>query len=247
MASADEHGNVNFLYGYETGGIVRWIVTFIGAPQGISFAREEEMPIEPFLKYLKKLQDKEPDSFVRAEVPAEYARWRISEAVGRTKALPPTIAYWRTKLDGASPMPHPSEDLPRAGTAEEIRELPLRHPATVIWRLSLGATVLAVDALVAAVRGDSEKSEETFRNSPELAAAQSVAFTDEVVQDHVQRLLDLGYVLHLRGRAESALVLAAADDLRAHGGESQYARCLFDKTMYLLIQALQENKGVEPE
>jgi hypothetical protein len=82
--------------------------------------------------------------------------------------------------------------------------------------------------------------EEELRERVETSHAEVIrtVFHQGMIDDHVARLLDLGYLLHLRGRPGSDVVLAAADDLRKRGADSPYAGALLDKTLVILVETL---------
>ena len=71
------------------------------------------------------------------------------------------------------------------------------------WRLELGSLTSALDSFLKnhANKATSEEIGEIEWWNTILAADREQLFTDETIEDHGSRLLDLAYVMHLRSDA----------------------------------------------
>jgi hypothetical protein len=243
LVSADAAGDSVVTYGYEQKGRVRWLVAHVNGQHGVTRAREEDVTLDEALAQAERSRASDPAPFVAAEVPAEYALGRIAQAVARTRmGLPPVVAFWRAALPKEWPGEHPAEALPRDhATEDDRRNAAIATDATLSWRLELGVATPVLEELQRVY--NETRDEEARREATEelIASTRERIFTPEVVEEHAGRLLDLAYLLHLRGHPGGGILLAAADDLRERGPESDYAKALLDKTVVLLVETLRRS------
>jgi hypothetical protein len=242
LVSADVHGDTPITYALETKGRVRWLTAYVNDRKGIVGAGEETTAAGEAENKLARLRKGAFKPYVGAEIPAEYALSRIAAALAAhpTARVPAAIAYWRSQLDRAAPMEHPALSIPAStATSEERRAVVIDMDATIIWRLELGTATPVLKELYEAQQSRLELSEEqrTARVQAILSAARTDLFSLEVLCDHRIRLLDLAYVMHLKGQDAGRLV-ATVNDLDANGPESDYAKALLDKTMVMLVETM---------
>jgi len=245
MVSADASGDSVVTYGVEERGRVRWLVAHLNGARGVTRAGEEEQPLDRARAHVERLRQTDPRPFVSAEVPADFALGRIAEAVrGAKSGLPSVIAFWRGRLDGAPVVPHPGEKLPRAAdtTSEDRRRAALAMDESLLWRLELGVASPVLRELQAVRAEAVDADDRKAKTEAAITRVRAQLFTPEVRLDHETRLLDLAYLLHLRGREGSPLLLAALDDLRERGADSDYARGVLDKTVVLLVNTLEAGR-----
>jgi hypothetical protein len=245
LVSADGRGDGVVSYGIQEGKRVRWIVCHINGRMGVTDASEEDFSLEDSKIRVKNLMESEPRPFLSAPIDPDLAIGMVAEAVENTKGtLPPVVAYWRSRLRNVKMPPHPAEALPREETDEGTRRrVPMMMDATLLWRLELGVAAPLLRDLYEAQMDDSlSDDEKNARTDAALEATRATAFTPGVLRDHEQRLLNLAYILHLRGEGGSGLLLSTLDDLRAKGPQSDYAIGMMDKTVVLLAQTLREQE-----
>ncbi|MGV3618703.1 MAG: hypothetical protein ACO1SV_25555 [Fimbriimonas sp.] len=250
LVSADGRGDAVVSYGMQEGKRVRWLVCHINGARGVTDAAEEDFSLDESHLRVKRLMESAPKPFVSAPIAPELAIGMVADAVARTKGtMPPVVAYWRSRLRDVEMPPHPGETLPREETDERARRrVPMMMDATLLWRLELGvAAPLLRDLYEAQMDEALSEDEKNERTDAALAAARETAFTPDILRDHEQRLLNLAYVLHLRGEEGSGTLLNTLDDLRAKGPQSDYAIGMMDKTVVLLAETLRESAGSRPE
>lgn len=240
LTSADATGDSIVTYACESGDKVRVLMAHVNGELGVTRASEDEHFRDAGLSRMEAFRQLDPKPYVHAEIPAAFAKWRIAEGMKHCRGhIPPTLAYWRGTLDKAEPTAHPAEALPRGASDEELYQIPLTNSAAVAWRLELGNAAPLIERMYE-LQNQPDASDDALKPQVDAARAEAAkeVFTPGLISDHVSRLLDLGYLLHLRGRPGADTVLAAADDLKVRGSDSPYARALLDKTMVILVESL---------
>jgi len=156
------------------------------------------------------------------------------------------MAYWRGSLPKEFSDSHPADTFPRS--AEEYPDL--RHVVAKIraaspWRLELGALSQALEEFLEqhAKTLTPEQSNDIEWWKIVLRPHRELLFTPEVIEDHRIRLLDVAFLMHLKGETQVNEVLAVADDLKEHGPESAYAQWITSKTLLLLFDTLSREEA----
>ena len=248
MVSPDAGGDRVITYGLESRGRVAWLIAHFTSRDGITKAIEDTTTVDESHIRVMRLRKLEPAPGISSEVPVEYALERLAQAVSITKSMPPVMAYWRASLPKEYAATHPADSLPRSLESS----LDLRHVISTIrpaapWRLELGSLSGALEAFLEehAKTLTAEQSNDIEWWNVVLRPHREVLFTPEVIEDHRGRLLDVAYLMQLKGEAQVAEVLAVADDLQANGPDSAYAQWITSKTLLLLFDTLsrEEAKG----
>ncbi|HEY0868434.1 MAG TPA: hypothetical protein VGE01_13700 [Fimbriimonas sp.] len=242
MVSADAQGDTTVVYAYQRDRKVRWLLARINETLGVVGAKEEECAAEEAEAKAARYAESRVFPSVMAEVPAPFARWRLKRALALNRnGAPTTIAYWRSHLEQASEVPHPALELPRqAATEDDLRTTAVGMDPTLMWRLELGAATPLLRSLQEAHLDRAEISENDRRTRTDaiIDEARNEAFNEIAIQDHATRLLDLAYLLDRAGQAGSGLLMAAYDELRERGCDSQYARGVMDKTVVIYVETM---------
>jgi hypothetical protein len=249
MMSSDARGDTPITYGFEEKGRVRWLTAYVNEGTGITNASEEDMTPDEAEARLRQLRTASAKPYVSSEIPAEYALSRLARALKRHAGpTPMAIAYWRTILSQAAEMPHPSDQLKATETTEtERKQSTVLLDSTLMWRLELGLAMPLMQELYEAEQRGEGADEDARRERTQaiFADARKQLFTETVIADHLMRLRDLAYLIHLHGGPETGLLLSAAQDLEGRGPDSDYARGLLDKTVVLLVQTMRQSAEKE--
>ncbi len=244
MVSPESAGESVLTYGREDKGRVAWLIAHLSPREGITQALEDTTTLDETQARIRRLRGLQPSPSLSAEVPVDFALNRLAVAAESTKVLPPILAYWRALLPREPDRTHPAESLPRASsTPDQLRDFLVKFKPLRFWRLELGSVVPALEAFIEA-HGDKATSEETGDSEwwgNTLTADRAKLFTDDLIEDHRSRLLDLAYVVHLKQGHESATLLALADDLRVNGPESAYAKLITTKSLIFLFEILKRS------
>jgi|GEM_PF-1497430 len=250
MLSADSRGDTPLTYGFEDKGRVRWLTAYINEARGITHASEESMTSDEGQNRLKVLRASQAPPYISAEIEARYALSRLRRALAKNRpgTLPSAIAYWRSAIDKAEDLPHPSLELKAAKTKpkERSEDILLMDP-TLSWRLELGAATPILERMYEAQQAHKDEGEEAKTQATKEAgeAARKIVITPEVVADHAMRLRDLAVLLNKTGDESFAKVLAAAEELEKKGPDSEYAKGLVDKTVVILVETMKRSSEGE--
>jgi hypothetical protein len=248
MVSPDGAGDAIITYGKEERNRVSWLIAHFTRRDGITRAIEDTMTMDELHVRLMRMRNLSPSPSICAEVPVSFALSRLAEAVSITKSLPPVMAYWRGGLPKEFSVDHPADQLPRLQpSGQDLRKLIVAIKPANIWRLELGAMAPALEEFLE--KYAKETTEEQFNSidwwSNILAPRREELFSSEVIEDHLTRLLDVAYLLHLKADAQVTDVLAVADDLREKGPHSAYAQWIASKTLILLFETLRQDDAKE--
>ena len=246
MLSADARGDTPLTYGFEDKGRVRWLTAYINEARGLTHASEESMTPEEGENRLKVLRISQAPPYLSVEIEPKYALSRLKRALAQNKpgTVPAAIAYWRSTLEKAEDLPHPSLELKAGKTKPKERsEDILLMDSTLSWRLELGAATPILERMYEAQQANKEASEEVKTEATKAAGAEArkEVVTPEVVADHAMRLRDLAFLMHRLGDENHGKVLAAAEELEKKGPESEYAKGLVDKTVVILVETMRKN------
>lgn len=240
MMGPDGAGDTVLTYGREEKGRVGWLTAHLTWREGITRAIEDTTTVDEAQPRLLRLRALSPEPLLSVEVPVDYALERLAQTVARTKSLPPVMAYWRALLPKQFNSRHPAEDLPRLpGVVDLAAALRDIEPMSQ-WRLELGAVspMLTEDFLKQAERSGSKELKEVEWWRAALSAERDRLFTNEVLEDHRNRLLDLAYIMNLRSDIDAGKVLRLADNLVADGAHSAYAEWMATRTFVVLVDLL---------
>jgi hypothetical protein len=158
------------------------------------------------------------------------------------------MAYWRALIPKEVPSDHPAEGLPRLKeTLQDPHKTITGQQMLAYWRLELGSLAPALDNFLKtqAENASSENINDLEWWNNVLAADRELLFPAEAVEDHRMRLLDLAYVMHLKGEPGVGEVLAIADDLGDRKHESAYAKSMTTKTFLLLFETIRRQNAPE--
>ncbi len=248
LSTADSRGATAAAIGVQRGEKVRWLAAIFDG-SGILSAEESECAPEDADRHLEKLRSAFEEASPSAACDADYLRWRLAQtlrAMGDRPA-PSRLAYWRAWLLDAEHVPHPSESISHeTSPEEEVRALIFEGPGAGL-RLELGLVTPVVAQLHKAETEDDALSDEKKKKRAEsiLAKARSELFGTELIARHSLLLRDLGYVLHERGESRWEAALSAAKDLEDAGPESEYAKALLAKTVFLLVESWRRRASEE--
>jgi len=245
MLSADARGDTPITYGFEDKGKVRWLTVYVNETRGLTHAGEESMSVDEGQTRLKVLRISQSPPYLSAEIEPRYALSRIKAALAKNRpgTVPAAIAYWRSVIDKAESLPHPSKTLkaPKTKASERSEEVLLLDP-TMSWRLELGAATPILERMYEAQQASKDGSEEEKVAATKAAGEEGrkTVVTADVVADHATRLRDLAWLMHLQGNDQWGKALAAAEELEKKGAESEYAKGLVDKTVVILVETMKE-------
>lgn len=251
MLTADARGDTPITYGFEDKGKVRWLTAYVNETRGLTHAGEESMTPEDGETRLKVLRISQSPPYLSAEIEPRYALSRIKAALAKNKpgTVPAAIAYWRSVIDKAETLPHPSKELkaPKTKASERSEEVLLMDP-TMSWRLELGAATPILERMYEAQQAHKDEPEDAKKAATKVAGAEGrlAVVTADVVADHATRLRDLAWIMHLQGNDQWGKALAAAEELEKKGAESEYAKGLVGKTVVILIETMKE-KGARDD
>jgi len=250
MISADGRGDVPITFGHWHGDRYRWLTTYINELRGVVRASDESMSADDADRRIRVLRISHAPPFVSAEVDPNMAAWRIRRALVKNGpgTLPECIARWRTLLDKAEEVAHPSLSLQgTAMTAKERSEDVLLRESTYGWRIELGAATPILDRMYEAQQATKEQGEEAQKAALKVAGDEARKFvvTEKVIADHVMRLRDLAWLMHLNGQPEFGQILAAAEELESKGADSEYAKVLVDKTIVVYFEMMRDKGELE--
>lgn len=249
LASADGEGCSWVVYGQQAGDKVLWLEAVLHEQDGIVDAAEGSTPLDQAATTLERYRRTPRAPIACGPCPPEYVLWRIARAAGRQKGRAPSVvAYWGRMLARAGEHAHPAESLVPAEATEKQRfQLALEALPALPWRLELGAaTPLLVD-LYEDREAHQERGEEETQTARDaiVAGRRAELFTPDVVADHALRLRDLAWITHSRAPEDASIILATAIDLEARGPESDYARAVLEKTLYMLYESMREARERE--
>lgn len=243
MLSADSRGDTPITYGSEDKGRVRWLTAYVNETKGITRASEDSMSSAEGHARLQLLRSSEARPYLSAEIDPAYALWRFKRALSKNRpgSTPPAIAYWRSVIEKATELPHPSKELKATKTkaSERSEEILLMDP-TLAWRLELGAATPILEQMYEAQQANAEASEDEKKAATKKAGeeARKMVITPEIVADHAMRLRDLAWLMHLKGDEQAGKVLSAAEELEKKGADSEYAKGLVDKTVVIYVESM---------
>jgi len=248
MVSPDGAGDTVVTFGREERGRVAWLIVHLTSREGITRAIEDTTTFDEAQTRLVRLRNMTPTPCVSAEVPVDFALSRISQSVAMTKSMPPVMAYWRAMLPKDPLQIHPALELPRRSEAlQDLQKVLTGLKPITFWRLELGSLAPALEEFLKshADQATSENINDREWWSKVLAGDRDQLFSEDVIEDHRLRLLDLAYILHLRGDSQSDDVIALVDDLEANGAHSTYAVWMTSKTFLLLFETLRRQGATE--
>ena len=240
MVSSDGLGDSVITYGREEKGRVHWLVTHINFRTGVTRAVEDTTTLDEAHTKLIRLRNMVPTPYVSAEIPVDYALSRLAHAVSITKSLPPIMAYWRASLPKEIIAGHPTDGISRRKlTDEAFVQFMNEDNSTQSWRLEMGSLAPTIVEL-------SNDRTEGDENSPIVAekwqaimeTARKQLFTDEVIEDHRMRLLDLAYLYTRKEMGVAETVLAMADNLLELGPDSFYAKQIANRSLMVYLHTL---------
>lgn len=245
MMSADAIGDTPITYGMPSGGRYRWLTAYVHETKGITRASDETMSLEEAEKRRERLKEASRPPYLSSEIEPEFALWRIKRALAKNKTgtVPEAIAFWRSAIDKASEVAHPSLALKASKTkATERAEDILLMDSTLSWRLELGAATPILESMYQAQSASSDQDEEAQKAAVREAGveARRTVLTPEMVAEHAMRLRDLAYLMHLKGDETDGKVLSSAVELEKLGPESEYAKGLIDKTVVVYVESMKQ-------
>jgi hypothetical protein len=201
------------------------------------------MSVEEGKKRAEMLRTAVAPPFLSAEIDPRFALSRIKSALGKNRAgtIPDAIAFWRSTIDRAADVPHPSKDLKAAKTKPSERaEDVLLMDATMSWRIELGAATPIMERMYEAQQAAKDLDEDGQKSAVREAGvtARKEVLTPEIIAEHVMRLRDLAHLLHIKGDDSFGKVIAAAEELEKKGADSEYAKGLVDKTVVIYVETM---------
>jgi len=240
MVSPDGVGDVVITYCHEERGRVAWLVTHLTSRLGVTSAIEETTTIDDAIVRLMRYQTYAPAPFICSEIPVDFALTRLSKAVSITKSLPPVMAYWRALLPKEVAYEHPSAALARTTIDDQVlREFMANEEAMYGWRLELGTLAPLINEMHEQQADiDPGSPSNADRWLPIFESARRQFFSEAVIEDHRIRLLDLAYLMHLKGNLTASTVLCLADNLQEVGPDSLYARHILNDSLAMYVQTL---------
>jgi hypothetical protein len=243
MMSADAMGDTPITYGMPASGRFRWLTAYVHETKGITRASDETMSLEEAEKRRERLREASRPPYLSAEIEPGFALWRIKRALAKNRpgTIPEAIAFWRSAIDKATEVAHPSAKLKATKTkASERAEDILLMDSTLSWRIELGAATPILEKMYEAQNASKELDEEAQKTAVREAGveARKTVLTPEVLAEHVMRLRDLAYLMHLKGDEGFGKVLSSAAELEKLGTDSEYAKGLIDKTVVVYVEAM---------
>jgi hypothetical protein len=243
MMSADASGDTPITYGVEAGNRFKWITAYVHQSRGIRRASEESMSLDDGRRRIEMLRKSSAPPFLSAEIDPGFALWRIRAALAKNRpgTIPDSIAFWRSAIDRASEVPHPSKALKASKTkpSERAEDVLLMEP-TMSWRIELGAATPIMERMYEAQQASKDLGEESQKEKVREAGveARREVLTDDMISDHIMRLQDLAFLMNLKGDEGYGKVLAAAQELEKKGPDSEYAKGLVDKTVVIYVETM---------
>ena len=246
MVTPDSSGDTVVSFGREERNRIAWLIAHISNREGITKAIEDTTTIDECSARLRRMRNLSPLPSLCAEIPVPYALSRLAEAVSITKSIPPVMAYWRASLPLNPSVAHPGLLLPLKSTSErELRSLISELGPCSHWRLELGAMAPALEDFIEkygkSVTQDQLKDSEWWDKV--MSHHRDSIFSQSLVEDHVLRLLDVAYLLHLKGDPKSRNAIAIMDDLQKNGPTSVYAKWIAPKSLIILFETLRRNSA----
>jgi hypothetical protein len=243
MMSADATGDTPITYGLESGGKFKWLTAYVNEAKGVRRASEDTMSVEDGKKRIELLRKASAPPFLSAEIDPAFALSRIKAALAKNRpgTVPEAIAFWRSTIDRAAEVPHPSMQLKAAKTKPSERaEDVLLMDTTMSWRIELGAATPIMERMYEAQQTAKDLGEDAQKEAVREAGIQArkEVLTTEIIAEHAMRLRDLAYLMHLKGDKDFGKVLAAAEELEKKGAESEYAKGLVDKTVVIYVETM---------
>ena len=250
MMSSDAIGDTPITYGYESGGKFRWLNTYVHETKGLKRASDETMSLEEAKQRIEVLKVASSPPFLSGLVDPAYALWRIKRALAKNKpgTIPQAVAFWRSAIDKATEVAHPTKGLKAGKTkASERAEDILLMDSTLAWRIELGAATPIMEAMYLAQEANKDADEEKQKEAVKEAGveARKSVLTEDILNEHTMRLRDLAFLMHQKGDENYAKVLASVEELEKTGVESEYAKGLVDKTVVIYVETMKktEEKG----
>ncbi len=250
MMSADAIGDTPITYGVESGGKFRWMTAYVHEVHGIRRASDETMSLEAAQERINLLKLASSPPYLSGSLEPKFALWRIKRALAKNKpgTVPPAIAFWRSIIDKATELTHPSKELKAGKTkASERAEDVLLMESTLSWRIELGAATPIMEAMYMAQEANKDADEDKKSLAVKEAGveARKAVLTEEILAEHAMRLRDLAYLMNQRGDETFSKILASAEELEKKGVDSEYAKGLVDKTVVIYVETMKraEEKG----
>ena len=245
MVSADMEGSTLVVYAEETRGNVLWIDANIHENDGIVSAAETSTPVLDAPGMFERVRRTIRSPMVCAEVDPDYALYRIARAARRQRRRAPSVvAYWGSILGRATEVEHPTAALPKPKSTPEQRfQVALEALPALPWRLELGVATPLLMGLYQDRERDPDRTKEELQAARDtlVAAKRAEVFDDAIVADHAMRLRDLAAITTSRAPDEAGHILSAALDLEKRGAESDYARAVMEKTLFMLYETLRRD------
>lgn len=241
LTSPNPLGVSSLTYGRFVGGKYRVLFVEYG-DNAVGNVEESEISLERAAIYVKEAADVQDTSLNFSEVPPDYARWRLNEAIlANRHFLPPTIAYWRTFMERTTITEHPAEALLRLPMSADELTVFMSEITSPPWEIDMDALrPFALELLQKALQSNWNEEELRTIVGEDIEAARDEIISDAVIQAHTRRFLDTAYIWHLHEEPNESFVLAMADDLRAKGTQSVYATVLLHRACKRIMSA-QEN------
>lgn len=249
LVSADVEGCALVIYAEENRGKVLWIDANIHENDGIVSAAETSTPLPDALAMFEDVQRTIRAPMVVAEIDPDYALSRIARATQRqARRTPSVVAYWGGLLAKAPEHVHPSSSMPKPkATAKQRFQIALEVMPALPWRLEFGVATPLLMSLYEDREAAPERSEEDAKTARDtlVSTKRAEVFTEKVIADHAMRLRDLAVITAAHAPEEAAPILSAALDLEKKGSESDYARAVMEKTLFMLYETLrrEDKKG----
>lgn len=247
LVSADVEGCSLVVYAEENRGKVLWIDANIHENDGIVSAAETSTPIADAQAMFDNVQRTIRPPMVAAEIDPDYALARIARATQRqVRRAPSVVAYWGSLLARAPEFAHPSEGMPKPkATAEQRFQIALEMMPALPWRLEFGLATPLLMSLYEDREQSPDRTEEDTKAARDklVGSKRAEVFGEAVVADHAMRLRDLAVITAATDPKAAAPILSAALDLEKRGPESDYARAVMEKTLFMLYETLRKEKG----
>lgn len=245
MMSSDAVGDTPITYGYQSGGKFRWLNTYVHETKGLKRASDETMSLEEAKNRIDVLKVASSPPFLSGSVEPKYALWRIKQALAKNKpgTVPQSVAFWRSVIDKATEVAHPTKGLKAGKTkASERAEDILLMDSTLAWRIELGAATPIMEAMYLAQEANKDADDEKQKEAVKEAGieARKTVLTEDILKEHTMRLRDLAFLMHQKGDENYTKVLASAEELEKKGIESEYAKGLVDKTVVIYVETMKK-------
>lgn len=230
MTAPSADGQVTVFAGRQGGPKVRWLVASVATAGPVVDALGYDTRVGEVDAEVARIRKSYRNDAQPVAVGFRYAMWRIKQGLARTRAVPPSIAYWRSQIESVEEMPHPMD----------VAEIPALDPDPVEallwddveagpWRFDMGPFAKTIEAIGRALQAAQETTRADVRRIVGGFLGQ-VDLREEIV-DHRERLRDLALVRKLRGDPGFGVWLALERDLKDSGNESVYAQVTAAKTV----------------